>query len=144
MNREQGRSGVDAPSEPISGPSIALVRPRGESHLLALATGAAVVVVAIAIAKPWSGPSPGPAAATPTPATIFDQPVNVAVQPGEVPTTGIAACPQRSPVSPLAERSPRYSNLSAQAIGPITGPRLGAIVVVCSEGNLIGPGKLFQ
>jgi hypothetical protein len=63
--------------EPAGGPTLARVRRRGESHLLALMSAAAFVFVAIAIAKPWgeSAPPPGASAATPSLVAETAQPV---------------------------------------------------------------------
>jgi hypothetical protein len=69
MNDEHAAARTDTPGEFASGPTLAPVRRRGESHLLALMLAAAVVFVAIAIAKPWGeGAPPGASAATTSPA----------------------------------------------------------------------------
>jgi hypothetical protein len=61
MNEEHAAARTDTSEEFASGPTLAPVRRRGESHLLALMLAAAVVFVATAIAKPWSEGVPPPA-----------------------------------------------------------------------------------
>jgi hypothetical protein len=94
MNDEQAPARTDTPGELASGPTLARVRRRGESHLLALMSAAAVVFVAIAIAKPWgaSAPPPGASAATPSLVAQTSQSVANVVEPGEVPITSALVC----------------------------------------------------
>jgi hypothetical protein len=70
MTDEQAPDRTDTPGESAGGPTLAPVRRRGESHLLALMLAAAAVFVAISIAKPWGevAPQAPPSAATPSPA----------------------------------------------------------------------------
>jgi hypothetical protein len=94
MNDGQTSARTDTPGELASGPTLARVRRRGESHLLALMSAAAVVFVAIAIAKPWgeSASPPGASSATLSLVAETSQPVANIVQPGEVPTTSALVC----------------------------------------------------
>lgn len=154
MNDEQAPARTDTPGEPASGPTLARVRRRGESHRLALMSAAAVVFVAIAIAKPWGGsaPPPGPSAATPSlvaeiaksstesapppgaSAATWDLTASetaqtvVVVQAGEVPTTWTVVCTEDPQVSPRAVGSTE----------PLTGLRVIDLGVVCTGADLQG------
>ena len=67
MTDERTPAQIDTPGEQACGPTLAPVRRRGESHLLALMLAAAVVFVATAIAKPWGDSAPLPTASAATP-----------------------------------------------------------------------------
>jgi hypothetical protein len=148
MNDEQAPPRTDMLGEPASGPTLARVRRRGESHLLALMSAAAVVFVAIAIAKPWgeSAPSPGASSATPslvaeiaksstesaplpgasaaTPSLVAEtaQPVvGIVVQAGEVPTTLTVVCTEDPRVSPWVVGSAAPTIMGTQ-IGIVVDP----------------------
>jgi hypothetical protein len=167
MNDEQAPARTDTPGELASGPTLARVRPRGESHLLALMSAAAVVFVAIAIAKPWGESAPPPAAA-PSLVVETSQPVANVVQPGEVPITSALVCTEDTgsvgPSDPTfgvytwpvgdgtstTTFAPSATTLSGSfatpGVGPwvivgaepVTGSQDMTGVLVCTEANLQG------
>ena len=154
MDDEQGPARTDTLGEPASRPTLAPVRRRGESHLLALMLAAAAVFVAMAIAKPWgegappprafaatpslaseiakssteSAPPPEASAATPSPVAEMPQQVFIVLQPEDVPVTFTVVCTEDARVSPSVVGSAE----------PVMGLGCGARDLVCTGANLQG------
>jgi hypothetical protein len=164
MNDEQTPARTDTPGEPASGPTLARVRRRGESHRLTLMSAAAVVFVAIAIAKPWgeSAPPPGPSAATPSLAaeiaksstgstppgpsaatlseTASSTPLSVViyVQPQTASSVTIYVQPGEAPTT-LTVACTGVPGVSPSVVGsaePVLGLQYDALVLVCTGVDL--------
>jgi hypothetical protein len=86
MNDEGAQPNSDTLRESVGDPSLAPVRRRGESQMLALISAGILILIAVAIAKPWGQSVPPPASA---PAELARPSTGSAPPPSAWPTVDV-------------------------------------------------------